>query len=117
MRGHRTGHEAVAGEGGERIAIHQSLIRPILFAGVEPPVAIIEGAIVLALLVVVGIHLATVGLAALYLTVVHTAMAAATRADPQISAVYLRSLGARDHYPPHARLSAPPSPVRPARPG
>jgi len=100
----------------DRVPIHQSLIRPILFAGVEPPVAIIEGAIVLALLVVVGIHVATLGLAALYLTAVHAAMAAATRGDPQISAVYLRSLGARDQYPPHARLSAGPAPVRPSRP-
>ena len=88
--------------------IHASLYRPILFAGVEPAVAIAEGAIVLALLVVVGVHVATIGLAAFYVGAVHAAVAACTRSDPLISAVYLRSLVARDYYPPHARLAAPP---------
>jgi type IV secretory pathway TrbD component len=96
--------------------IHASLYRPILFAGVEPAVAIAEASIVLALLVVVGVHVATVALATLYATAVHTAAAAVTRDDPLISAVYLRSLVARDYYQPHARLTAPAPRVRPAIP-
>jgi type IV secretory pathway TrbD component len=96
--------------------IHASLYRPILFAGVEPAVAIAEASIVLALLVVVGVHVATVALATLYATAVHAALAAVTRDDPLISVVYLRSVAARDYYPPHARLTAPAPRVRPAIP-
>lgn len=91
----------------EHQIIHASLYRPILFAGVEPAVAIAEGSIVLALVVVVGVHVATIALGALYVGAVHAAMAACTRDDPRISAVYLRSVLARDWYPPHARLTAP----------
>jgi type IV secretory pathway TrbD component len=96
--------------------IHPSLYRPILFAGVEPSVAIAEGSIVLALLFVVGLHVATIALAVVYATAVHAAAAAVTRDDPLISAVYLRSLMARDYYPPHARLTAPAPRPRPAIP-
>jgi type IV secretory pathway TrbD component len=88
-------------------AIHPALYRPVLFAGVEPSVAIAEGSIVMALLVVVGLHLATIALAVAYATAVHAAAVAVTRDDPLISAVYLRSVMARDYYPPHARLTAP----------
>jgi type IV secretory pathway TrbD component len=84
--------------------IHASLWRPLLFAGVAPAVAISEGAIVLALLVVVGVHVATVALAAVYVGAVHAMIAACTRGDPLVCAVYVRSLAARDYYPPHARL-------------
>jgi type IV secretory pathway TrbD component len=91
----------------ERQVIHASLYRPILLAGVEPAVAIAEASVVLALVVVVGVHVATVALAAVYVGAVHAALAACTRDDPRISAVYLRSLLARDYYPPHAWLTAP----------
>jgi type IV secretory pathway TrbD component len=104
------------GVDGEYQAIHPSLYRPILFAGVEPAVAICEGSIVLALVVVVGVHLATIALAAVYVGAVHAAFAACTRDDPLISRVYLRSLAARDYYPPHARVTARSPYVRPAIP-
>lgn len=84
--------------------IHASLHRSVLFAGVEPAVAIAEGSLSLGLLVVVGVHIATVALAVVYLVVVHCAMARATATDPAIVAVYVRSLALRDYYPPHARL-------------
>jgi type IV secretory pathway TrbD component len=101
---------------GELQAIHPSLYRPILFAGVEPAVAIAEVSVVLALVVVVGVHLVTIGLACFYVGAVHAAFAACTRGDPMISAVYLRSLGARDYYPAHARVTARAPFVRPAIP-
>lgn len=96
---------------GEHQAIHASLYRPILFAGVEPAVAIAEASVVLALVVVVGVHVATIALGAVYVGAVHAAVAACTRDDPRISAVYLRSLLARDYYPPHTWLTAPTPPV------
>ncbi|HWZ61106.1 MAG TPA: VirB3 family type IV secretion system protein [Gemmatimonadaceae bacterium] len=97
-------------------AIHPSLYRPVLFAGVEPAVAIAEASIVLALVVVVGVHLATIALAVVYATAVHAVTVAVTRDDPLISVVYLRSIAARDYYPPHARLTSPAPRVRPAIP-
>jgi type IV secretory pathway TrbD component len=82
--------------------IHASLHRPVLFAGVEPAVAILEGAVTLSLLVVVGLHVATIALACFYVLVVHCLMVRATAYDPAIVAVYIRSLAWRDYYPPHA---------------
>jgi type IV secretory pathway TrbD component len=97
-------------------AIHASLYRPVLFAGVEPAVAIAEGSAVLGLVFVAGVHVATLALAALYLVVVHACMARATAADPAIAAVYLRSLATRDYYPPHAHPLAAPPRVSASRP-
>lgn len=99
-----------------RHAIHASLCRPVLFLGAEPGVVIVEAAVVLALLFVVGVHVATVAVAVFYVTVVHGAVVRVTASDPQISAVYVRSLFARDYYPPHAQLRAGPPPVRPSLP-
>lgn len=82
--------------------IHASLHRPVLFAGVEPAVAITEAAASLGLVIVVGLHVATVVLVVLYIGVVHWWMVRATASDPAITAVYLRSLRYRDYYPPHA---------------
>lgn len=96
--------------------IHPSLCRPILFAGAEPGVVIVEAAVVLALLFVVGIHVATVAVAVFYIGVVHAAVVRVTATDAQISQVYVRSLVARDYYPPHALLQAGTPAVRPAIP-
>lgn len=85
--------------------IHASLHRPVLFAGVEPAVAIAEGAISLGLLIVIGIHAVTLLLAIVYLGVVHGLAVRATVSDPAITAVYLRSLRFRDYYPPHGHAS------------
>lgn len=82
--------------------IHASLHRPVLFAGVEPAIAITEGAITLSLLIVVGIHVVTLLLALMYVGVIHALVARATASDPEITAVYIRSLRYRDYYPPHA---------------
>jgi type IV secretory pathway TrbD component len=82
--------------------IHAALHRPVLFAGVEPAVAITEGAAALGLLIVVGLHVTTIALAVVYLGGLHWAMARATVGDPAITAVYIRSLRFADYYPAHA---------------
>ncbi len=84
--------------------LHASLNRPVLFVGVEPAVAIAEGSVSLGLLVVVGLNVATIALAVVYLGILHCAMVRATAGDPAIVAVYVRSLALRDYYPPHARV-------------
>jgi type IV secretory pathway TrbD component len=74
----------------------------VLFAGVEPAVAITEGAATLGLLIVVGLHVTTIVLAGVYVGVVHFLVARATAFDPAITAVYIRSLRFADYYPAHA---------------
>ena len=85
--------------------IHASLYRPVLFAGAEPSVVVLEVTTAFALVFGVGLHLATVVLAAFYLIVVHGLMMWVARQDSHMIALYIRSLGARDFYPPHGSLA------------
>lgn len=82
--------------------IHPSLIRPVLFAGAEPPVVIVESCVVFALLFIVGVHLLTIAIAVFWLTAVHSAMVWVAKGEPQMTALYVRSLSGRDFYAPHA---------------
>jgi type IV secretory pathway TrbD component len=100
----------------EAHVIHPALYRPVLFAGAEPGVVVLEVTTAFALVFGVGLHLATVVLAVFYLTVVHAVMVWVARQDPQITALYVRSLAARDFYPPHASVHAAPPPVHPSIP-
>jgi type IV secretory pathway TrbD component len=100
----------------ETHGIHASLYRPVLFAGVEPAVAVLEGTTAFALVFGVGLHVATVLLAVFYLTVVHAVMVWVANADPQMTVLYVRSLAHRDFYPPQAGLHSAPPPVHPAIP-
>ncbi len=101
----------------ERHPIHPSLVRPVLFAGAEPAAAALEALTAGALLFGAGFHVATVLLAAFYLTVVHTVMVRIAAQDPQMSQLYLRSLTGRDFYAAHAAIGARRMPVRPSIPG
>ena len=94
--------------------IHISLIRPVLFAGAEPAVVIVESSVVFALLFVVGIHLATIAIVAFWLTVVHGTMLWVAKQEPQMTILYVRSLFGRDFYAPHAQASAPTPALKPS---
>jgi len=96
--------------------IHASLYRPPLFLGVEQAVAALEATMVFALLVGVGLHVATILAALVIIAVVHPVMTMLTRHDPDISRVYLRSIALRDYYPAHPALTARPLPCRPSIP-
>ena len=96
--------------------IHTSLYRPVLLAGVEPAVAVVEVSTAFALIFGVGLHVATVALAVFYVTAVHAVMAGIAAKDPHMTTLYVRSLGARDFYAPHGGLRAPTPPVRPSIP-
>lgn len=96
--------------------IHAALIRPVLFAGVEYAVAITEGTLVVALLVGVGLHLATMALATAILAVVHPVLVRLTARDPHATQVYLRSLRYADYYTPSAPLRSAHRPVSPSVP-
>jgi type IV secretory pathway TrbD component len=96
--------------------VHPSLHRPVLFAGVEPAVAVLEVAVAFALVFGVGLHLATVGLATVWLTAVHGLMTWVAKQDPQMISLYLRSLRARDFYVPTALVYQTAPPVHPSIP-
>jgi type IV secretory pathway TrbD component len=96
--------------------IHSSLIRPVLFAGAEPSVVIVETSTAFALLFVVGLHVLTVALAAFWLTVVHGVMVWVAKQDSQMIELYVRSLFGRDYYTPLAIAHASPPAPRPSIP-
>jgi type IV secretory pathway TrbD component len=100
----------------EAHVIHSSLHRPVLMAGVERGLVIVEATLVTALVVMGGLDWRTLSVAALLAVVLHPALAWATRADAGIAEVYVRSLGAQDFYPAAASWRARPAPVRPALP-
>jgi type IV secretion system protein VirB3 len=98
--------------------LHASLVRSILYFGVERQVIAVEATLVAALLFGVGPHLATVAVAAVVLLVVHPAMVWLTARDPQVTEVFLRSRGYADYYAPHPAVPARARPprVRPSVP-
>jgi type IV secretory pathway TrbD component len=98
----------------EQHVIHASLCRPVLFAGAEPTVVILESITAGALLLGAGFHVATIALALFYVTIVHAVMARLASQDPQISQLYIRSLTGRDYYPAHSPLDAETTVVRPS---
>jgi type IV secretory pathway TrbD component len=100
----------------EQHPIHPSLHRPVLVAGVDRGLAIVETTLIAALLVMGGLDWRTLAVAALLALVLHPALAWATRADAAIAEVYVRSLAAQDFYPPVGPLAARPPAVKPAIP-
>jgi type IV secretory pathway TrbD component len=100
----------------EAHVVHPSLYRPVLFAGAEPAVVVMEVTTAFALVFGVGLHVATVLLAAFYLTVVHSLMVWVAKQDAHMIALYVRSLSARDFYPPHGSPHASSPPVHPSIP-
>jgi type IV secretion system protein TrbD len=100
----------------QRTPIHQSLVRPILLAGAERRLAILNWLIMAALIFGVGLHLYTLALAALLGTVGHWGLRQAAKFDPQLSEVYVRHLHYQRFYPPRAEVIAPAAPVHPAVP-
>lgn len=90
----------------EQHTVHTSLFRPVLFAGAEPAVVIVEVLTAGGLLFGVGFHVATIVLAVFYMTAVHAVMVRLASHDARISQLYIRSLSGRDYYPAHALLTA-----------
>src|SRR6267378_3485461 len=92
--------------------IHASLVRPALYAGVEPAVLMVETSVAFALVFVVGFHLVTLLFALFWLTAVHSTMVWVAKQDQQMTTLYVRSLFAQDYYPAHAGVHASPVAVR-----
>ena len=96
--------------------LHASLHRPVLFAGAEPGVVILEIATSFALVFGVGIHVATLALAAFYLTALHSLIVSIAKNEPQMIALYARSLAGHDFYYPHTGIHASPVAPKPSIP-
>ncbi len=97
--------------------IHEALYRPVLFAGAAPEFVILEVGMIFGLLFLVGVHVGIVILVVLYATVGHALAVWITTHDPEMPAVYLRSLAAKDFYAPHGSPFVTPPAVRPSLPG
>ena len=83
-----------------------SLVRPILYFGVERPVIAFEATLVMGLLFSVGPRLATLLIAAIVVLILHPTMAWLTARDPQITEVYVRSRAYADYYAPHVTVAS-----------
>ena len=82
-------------------AIRQSLVRPILYLGVERTVIAIEATLCLALVCGAGPRLPTLMICAFVILALHPTMVWLTAKDPIASEVYLRSRAYQDFYAPH----------------
>jgi type IV secretory pathway TrbD component len=100
----------------EAHVIHAALHRPVLIAGVDRGLVIVEATLGAALVVMGGLDWRTLSVAALLALVLHPTLAWATRGDAAIAEVYVRSLGAQDFFPPVGSWRARPPAVRPAQP-
>lgn len=107
--------QGISTRGGYRV--HSSLVRPVLYLGVERPVIAFEGTLALAVLFGVGLHLITLGLIGLVLLVIHPSMVWVTAKDAQATEIYIRSRAYADYYIPHGSTSTRGRPPRPSIPG
>jgi len=82
--------------------LHRSLTQPLLLAGAERELVILEGTVIACLTAGIGLHLATLALAVLLGTVGHPLLKMAARNDPQMSRVYVRHTRYRVFYPARA---------------
>ncbi len=100
-----------------RRVIHPSLVRPVLFGGAE------QGMTVLTVIAAVGIplyggfHVITITVALLLAFPLHALGVGLAKKDPQMVALYVRSLTARDFYLPFGARKTLSSVVRPSIPG
>jgi len=87
--------------------VHPSLVRPVLYLGVERPVIALEATLCAALLFGVGPTALTIACLAVVVVVVHPVAVWLTARDPQAVELYLRSRAYADFYAPLALPHAP----------
>jgi len=97
--------------------IHQSLIRPVLFGGAERGITVVSVSAAIGIPLFAGLHVVTVATALLVALPLHGLGVWMARRDPQMIALYLRSLSANDHYVPWGTRRPRSGPVDPCIPG
>ncbi len=95
--------------------IHPSLVRPILLAGAERELVLVNAIVIAVLLLGIGPHPLTISTAALLATAGHSALVLAARFDPQMLRIYARHIHYRAYYPARAPFNAPQAIVHPFR--
>ena len=105
------------GAGRRLNVIHQSLVRPVLLAGAERPLAIANW-ITAAALILGGGKWYTAALGVLLATAGHWLLVQLAKIDPELSQVYLRHIRYRQaRYPARASIwTPPPARIRPTVP-
>lgn len=83
-------------------AVRHSLVRPMLYMGVERTVIALEATLCLALVCGAGPRLSTLAICSFVVLVLHPTMAWLTAKDPIVTEIYLRSRRYKDFYTPHA---------------
>src|SRR3712207_407363 len=86
--------------------VHPSLVRPLLYLGVERHVIALEATLCAALLFGLGLSIGTLALVAAVGLGIHPLFVWLTARDPQATEVYLRSRRYADYYAPTAAVHA-----------
>ena len=97
-----------------RTSIHSSLTRPLLLAGAERELVLINGTAIAALIFGVGFHWVSLTVAGLLATIGHWALTRAAKYDPQLSRIYFRHVRYQPYYPGRPSINAPPAWVYPS---
>ncbi len=100
-----------------RRVIHPSLVRPVLFGGAEQGMAVLTVIAAVGIPLYGGFHLITVAVALLLALPLHALGVGLAKKDPQMVALYVRSLMGRDHYLPFGARPTRSPVVRPSIPG
>ena len=98
------------------LPLHPSLTRPVLLAGAERELVLVNVIMMTALILGVGWHPASVGTALLLATVGHWGLVQAAKVDPQLCRIYLRHLRYPAYWPAQGRVSAQPAWIWPSVP-
>lgn len=101
----------------DRRRIHPSLIKPVLFGGVERGVAVMSASAAIGIPLFAGLHVLTLAIAFVFAFPIHALGVWMARRDPQMIAVYVRSISARDHYVPWSGRRVNRASVHPCIPG
>lgn len=99
------------------VPIHPSLLRPILWLGVERDLVFFELLVVLLVVLLTDYRLSGMLVAAGLGAVLHATGLWLARRDPVLAAAYVRSRRYADYYPARAHRLAPSPPVRYPPPG
>ncbi len=97
-----------------RLPIHRSLLRPILFAGGERKLMMMNYTLIITLIFGARINSLTVLSSTLLFTAGHMCLIKLANYDPQFSLIYLRYRRYQDWYPAQSSITNKNHPVIPA---
>jgi type IV secretory pathway TrbD component len=98
------------------VPVHGSLVRPILLAGADRELTLVNAIVCFALLFGIGASRWTVGIVLVIATVGQWALGRVTRYDPDFRRVYARHVQLQAYYPGAPSLHAGRAVVHPALP-